>query len=149
MSVRPLNFLSLKVLGKGVTGFAAGPTGGRDGTWFLQSKFHKPHLSKNPQKWLIEQVEKEISEFEVGNRTNRPNNWIIATNIEPSGSHKTGAFDRIKSIVNNFDPNINVDIWGGRKILDFLHENPEAAAAYGHFLTPGHVITELYKSLKK
>ncbi|MGG6195372.1 NACHT domain-containing protein [Pantoea allii] len=160
-----VNFLSLKVLGKGVTGFAAGPDGGRDGflhgkasypsplecwegTWFLQSKYHKPHLSKNPQKWLIEQVEKEISEFEVGNRTNRPNNWIIATNIEPSGSHKTGAFDRIKSIVSNFDSNINVDIWGGRKILDFLHENPEAASAYGHFLTPGHVITELYKSLK-
>ena len=35
-----VNFLSLKVLGKGVTGFAAGPDGGRDG--FLHGKASYP-----------------------------------------------------------------------------------------------------------
>ncbi|WMJ65581.1 hypothetical protein RBI80_28260 [Klebsiella variicola] len=38
---------------------------------------------------------------------------------------------------------------GGRKILDFLAHHPEAVANYGHFLTPGHIITKLYKDLSK
>lgn len=75
--------MALKVLGNGVTGFATGADGGRDGylkgrapyptendawegIWFLQSKFHKPHLSKDPQKWLVNEVKKEIKQFETG-----------------------------------------------------------------------------------
>ncbi|RXJ21490.1 NACHT domain-containing protein [Lelliottia nimipressuralis] len=161
-----VNFLSLKTLGNGVTGFAAGADGGKDGylrgrapyptdldswegIWFLQSKFHKPHLSSDSQKWLIKEVAKEITQFKTGNRKLRPNNWIIASNIEPSGVPETGAFDKIKEMVNEFDPDINVDIWGGRKILDLLAHHPEAVAYYGHFLTPGHVITELYNHLNQ
>lgn len=161
-----INFLALKVLGNGVTGFTAGPDGGRDGymrgkanypssldnwsgTWYIQSKFHKPHLSKNPQKWLIEQVSLELEKFESGDKSSTPNNWIIATNIEPSGSIKTGSYDKIIELVNDFDSNIKVDIWGGRKVLDFLHSYPEVATTYGHFLTPGHVITELNKILSQ
>src|SRR5713226_2753857 len=65
-----VNALALRVLGAGHTGFAPGPDGGRDGyfegeapypsasdrwkgRWFIQSKFHKPHLSKDPQGWLL------------------------------------------------------------------------------------------------
>jgi len=160
-----VNFLSLKVLGNGVTGFATGPDGGRDGylkgkalypselenwdgVWFLQSKFHKPHLSKDPQKWLIGEVKKEIDKLQQNPRRERPNNWIIATNIEPSGQSKTGSFDKIVKLVHEFDQDINVDVWGGRKILDFLLSHPEAALTYGHFLTPGHVISKLYSDLK-
>ncbi|EMG9222593.1 hypothetical protein V5353_003694 [Enterobacter hormaechei] len=161
-----VNFLALKVLGNGVTGFATGADGGRDGylqgrapyptekeawegIWFLQSKFHKPHLSKDPQKWLINEVKKEIEHFQNGNRIQRPNIWIIASNIEPSGVPETGAYDRIKKMVSKLDPNISIDIWGGRRIIDFLVHHPEAAANYGHFLTPGHIITKLYKDLNK
>ncbi|HHP0737358.1 TPA: NACHT domain-containing protein, partial [Escherichia coli] len=161
-----VNFLALKVLGNGVTGFATGADGGRDGylkgrapyptendawegIWFLQSKFHKPHLSKDPQKWLVNEVKKEIKQFETGARSHRPNVWIIASNIEPSGVPETGAFDKIKEMVSKLDPNINIDIWGGRRIIDFLVHHPEAAANYGHFLTPGHIITRLYQDLSK
>jgi len=72
-----VNFLALKTLGLGSSGFGPGADGGRygyfkgeapypsetehwKGEWYIQSKFHKPHLSKNPQKWLIEQVKQEI-----------------------------------------------------------------------------------------
>ncbi|HGE7133023.1 TPA: NACHT domain-containing NTPase [Citrobacter freundii] len=161
-----VNFLALKVLGNGVTGFATGADGGRDGylkgrapypteneawegIWFLQSKFHKPHLSKDPQKWLVNEVKKEIEQFETGARQHRPNIWIIASNIEPSGVPETGAFDKIKKMVSKLDPNINIDIWGGRRIIDFLAHHPEAASNYGHFLTPGHIITKLYQDLKR
>jgi hypothetical protein len=160
-----VNFLALKVLGKGVTGFAAGADGGRDGylsgeapypseserwngTWYIQSKFHKPHLSKNSQTWLIGEVKKELEAFQESDARIIPDIWIIATNIEPSGTPQTGSYDLIKELVNeHFGENIKFDIWGGRRILDFLAINPIVASYYGHFLTPGNVLTALYNQI--
>jgi hypothetical protein len=160
-----VNFLALKVLGKGVTGFVQGADGGRDGyligeapyptainrwngTWYIQSKFHKPHLSKNPQAWLINEIKKELEEFENSEDRVAPDIWIIATNIEPSGKPRTGAYDAIKILVKEyFGQNFKFDIWGGKKILDFLGEDPSAASSYGHFLTPGNVLSALYSQI--
>ncbi|MDP9691362.1 UNVERIFIED_ORG: hypothetical protein J2W82_005053 [Pseudomonas mohnii] len=160
-----VNFLALRVLGKGIVGFAAGADGGRDGyllgeapypttknawsgTWYIQSKFHKPHLSADPQKWLVQQASDEIKSFlEPGSRS-IPDIWILATNIEPSGKPETGAYDKIKKLVkDNLGSNVKFDIWGGRKILDFLALDPQVASHYGHFLTPGNVLTTLFNTI--
>ncbi|KGD76114.1 NACHT domain-containing protein [Pantoea vagans] len=159
-----VNALALNELGKGITGFATGPDGGRDGylsgkanyptttecwegTWFIQSKFHKPHLSTNAQTWILNEVKKEIEKFSSGLRHTAPDNWIIATNVDLSGAIHKGTYDKIKNEVLKYNENINVDIWGGSKIIAFIIRNPDIAKAYGHFLTPGHVITKLYESL--
>jgi hypothetical protein len=114
-----VNLLALNTLGLGVSSFGPGPDGGRDGyfegeapypstteqwkgVWFIQSKFHAPHLSKDPQKWLVEQVSKEIQKFDNdGTDRNWPNNWIIATNIDQSGKPETGSFDRLNKDIQN------------------------------------------------
>ncbi|MBY8947150.1 hypothetical protein J1G35_14900 [Pseudomonas sp. SH10-3B] len=160
-----VNFLALKVLGKGVTGFARGADGGRDGylvgeapypteserwrgSWYIQSKFHKPHLSKNPQAWLVNEVKKELESYSKSESRVVPDIWIIATNIEPSGNIKTGSYDAVKELVEeHFGVGYKVDIWGGRKILDFLAQDPNAASYYGHFLTPGNVLTTVYNQV--
>jgi hypothetical protein len=160
-----VNFLAIKNLGKGSTGFAPGADGGRDGyfegeapypsektrwsgVWYIQSKFHKPHLSTNPQKWLLNQVTDEIKDYKGSTGRKLPDIWIIATNIEPSGTPETGAFDKISKLVaNELGPQIKFDIWGGRKILDFLAADPSVASYYGHFLTPGQVLTSLYNQI--
>ncbi|NIF46361.1 hypothetical protein F3J28_01080 [Enterobacter sp. Ap-1006] len=159
-----VNFLAMKVLGNGITGFATGPDGGRDGylkgkapypsmtdnwegIWYIQSKFHKPTTNSNSQKWLVREVVKEIKAFSENDERKMPDIWIIASNVEPSGVPQTGAYDKIIGLVKKYYPNIKVDVWGGRKILDFLVEHPVVAKEYGHFLTPGHIITELYNSL--
>lgn len=162
-----VNFLALKTLGLGSTGFGPGADGGRDGyfegeapypsvtkpwkgIWYIQSKFHKPHLSKDPQKWLIEQVKKEIEAFDQqGSDRIWPHNWIIATNIDPSGKPETGSFDTIKKMLKQSPggKKVNVHVWGGRKILDLLALHGDVAKYYGHFLTPGHVLTALYEDL--
>lgn len=160
-----VNFLALKVLGSGVTGFAPGSDGGRDGllsgeapyptkserwsgTWYIQSKFHKPHLSTNSQSWLVSQVKKELKDFEDSDSRVVPDIWIVATNIEPSGTPQTGSFDVIKKLVFEvFGDAVKVDVWGGRRILDFLAKDPHVASYYGHFLTPGHVLTEIYNKI--
>src|SRR5690348_2864789 len=93
-----VNALALRVLGLGVSSFGPGADGGRDGyfegeapypsesekwsgVWYIQSKYHKPHLSTDSQKWLIEQVRKEIEEFQKETTKRRwPDVWIIASN---------------------------------------------------------------------
>lgn len=161
------NLLALSVLGSGHTGFGPGPDGGRDGYfegeapypsqsdrwtghWYIQSKFHKPHLSKDPQKWLLERIQEEIAEFEKSDTKRQwPDNWIVATNIDPSGAAMTGSFDLARKLVASARPQLkdHFHIWGGRKILDLLTLNPKVAEYYAHFLTPGHILTQLYEQI--
>ncbi|HEY4641136.1 MAG TPA: hypothetical protein VII75_07305 [Thermoanaerobaculia bacterium] len=162
-----INALALKVLGAGSTGFAPGSDGGRDvffegeapypsltdrwrGTWYLQAKFHAPSASADEQKWLLRQIEHEIKAFKnADSKRVWPDNWIIVTNVEPSGVPKTGVFDRAREMVRAAHPELDkhFDIWGGRKILDLLIDHPEIARHYGHFLTPGNLVSELIDSL--
>jgi hypothetical protein len=163
-----VNALALAVLGSGVTGFGPGADGGRDGyfegeapypseserwkgVWYIQSKFHKPHLSNDPQKWLVEKISEELNEFTKPDTKRKwPDNWIVATNIDPSGAPTTGAYDRAKALVKVKHPKLapRFHIWGGAKILDFLSEQPQIAERYGHFLTPGDVLAALREQLK-
>jgi hypothetical protein len=162
-----VNALALQVLGAGHTGFGPGADGGRDGyfegeapypslverwsgIWYIQSKFHKPHLSKNPQKWLLEQIEKELEAFsDPEQRRFWPDNWIVATNIDPSGTPETGSFDKARALVIESRPELegHFHIWGGRKILDFLANNPNVAAHYSHLITPGAVFSSFFNYL--
>jgi|GEM_PF-1009810 len=162
-----VNFLALKVLGGGHNGFGPGPDGGRDGyfegeapypsdvmrwkgTWYIQSKYHTPHLSKDPQKWLLQQVVDEISAFDADHSDRKwPDNWIIATNIDPTGKPETGSFDSIRSRLKKSrrGKKVNTHVWGGRKILDFLAQFDDVTKYYKHFLTPGHVLSGLMQDI--
>ncbi len=158
-----VNLIALRVLGPGHTGFGPGADGGRDGyfegeaaypsdsdhwsgTWYIQSKFHPPHLSKDPQKWLLEKITDELSLFkrsETGRKW--PDNWIVVTNIDPSGASETGSFDRAKALVRAARPKLakHFHIWGGRKVLDLLALHPEIGDYYYEFTTPGQVLSSL------
>src|SRR5688572_19331070 len=153
-----VNMLTLRVLGRGHTGFGPGADGGRDGyfegeapypsstnrwsgTWYIQSKFHKPHLSQDPQKWLLAQIEEELNLFATPESKRKwPDNWIVATNIDQSGVPETGSFDKARALISSRHPSLidHFHIWGGSKVLGLLTEFPEVADFYGHFLTPGH-----------
>jgi hypothetical protein len=62
----------------------------------------------------------------------------------------TGAFDKARRLVAKARPKLKsrFHIWGGRKILELLAAHPEVATRYGHFLTPGHILTEIYNQFK-
>ena len=163
-----VNALALRVLGTGHTGFGPGSDGGRDGffegvadypnpanrwngIWYIQSKFHAPHLSKDPQAWLLEQLRRELEQFDRdGSPRTWPDNWIIATNIDPSGAPETGAFDQARALVKAVNPNLarRFHIWGGSKIIDLLVEYPNVAAQYGNFITSGDVLAEMRDRLR-
>jgi hypothetical protein len=159
-----VNMLALEVLGKGSTGFGPGSDAGRDGyfegkapypsaktnwsgRWYIQSKF-KSGAQGDPQKWLLKQIKDELSEFTKPNtKRTWPDNWIVATNVDPSGSPATGAFDRARKMVAQNNPGLaaRFHIWGGRKILDLLAIHPVIAGYYSEFVTPGQVIAKLYE----
>jgi hypothetical protein len=160
---RLANALALKVLGAGHTGFGPGADGGRDGyfegtapypsatdrwtgIWYIQSKFLAPHLSKDPQKWLLERISEEIKAFAEPESARRwPDNWIIVTNIDPSGTPQTGSFDKARALVRKARPKLatTFHIWGGRKVLDLLASHLDIAEYYGGFITPGQVLYRL------
>lgn len=162
-----VNALALRVLGAGATGFGPGADGGRDGffegkaeypskvdqwngRWYIQSKFHPPHLSTDSQKWWLSQIQTEIAAFKSPqSRRTVPDIWIIASNIEPSGVAETGCYDAARALVAKSFPQLadRFQIWGGRKILDFLALFPEISAYYGEFLTPGNVLNRLHDQL--
>lgn len=163
-----VNALAIRVLGNGTTGFGPGSDGGRDGyfegeanypsererwsgRWYIQSKYHRPHLSKDPQKWLLQRIEEELESFKSAEGMRAwPDNWIIATNIDPSGVPETGLFDRARQFVSSARPELagRFAIWGGGKLLTLLQQHRDIAEAYGHFLTPGQVLSELYKQFQ-
>lgn len=161
-----VNMLALKVLGAGATGFGPGKDGGRDGyfegrasypseqggwsgVWYIQSKFHAPHLSTDPQKWLISRLESEIDEFQrPESRRRLPDNWILATNIDPSGAPETGAFDRAAKIIEDRLPHLkgHFHIWGGKKIIDLLSTHPLITDNYFDLVSPGRVLSKIYNA---
>lgn len=162
------NVLVMKILGPGLSGFGPGADGGRDGifegtapypsendnwggVWYIQSKFLAPTLHKDPQKWLLDRISEELDEFaKPHTKREWPNNWIIVTNIDPSGTPLTGAFDRAKALVKKVRPSLasRFHIWGGRKVLDLLSQFPDVSSYYAEFVTSGQVLTELYKHVK-
>ncbi|MFY2558514.1 NACHT domain-containing protein [Corallococcus terminator] len=162
------NSLAIQVLGSGLSTFGPGADGGRDGyfqgeapypstterwsgTWVIQSKFHAPNLSTNPQKWLISQIREEINSFSNPNTKRKwPDIWIFATNVDPSGRAGTGAFDTIMEMVKTSRPSLarRFHIWGGNKILDLLSQHPAVAKRYGHFITSGEILSDLHEKLQ-
>lgn len=162
-----VNALALRTLGNGLSGFGPGADGGRDGyfsgsanypseverwdgIWYIQSKFFSAGTNKNEHQWLLERIKAEIAAFqEDGGDRIWPDNWVIATNIEPGGKPQTGSFDAIRELVDATPngKNVKLAVWGGRKILDLLIAHPDIAHHYGHFLTPGNVISKLYAEL--
>ncbi|MGX4768281.1 NACHT domain-containing protein [Bradyrhizobium guangdongense] len=162
------NSLALKVLGAGHTGFGPGSDGGRDGyfegeapypspaerwrgKWYLQAKFHRPHLTHDSQKWLLEKINEELKEFsKSGSKRKWPDNWIVVTNVDPSGVPEAGSFDAARAQVASVRPQLadRFHIWGGTKLLQLLAAHPDIAAYYGHFLTPGHILEEMYNQLQ-
>ena len=162
-----VNALATGVLGSGHTGFGPGADGGRDGyfegeapypsttdrwsgVWYIQSKFHKRDQTSNQHTWLLSQIAEEIKQFQKhGSRRKWPDVWIIATNIDASGVPETGAFDRARALVSAARPALanRFHIWGGNKLINLLDQNPQVAARYGQFITPGHVLASLADSL--
>jgi hypothetical protein len=159
--------LAMRELGAGVTLFGPGADGGRDGyfegealypseakrwsgRWYIQSKFHAPHLSKDSQEWLREQIVEEVTKFTANPERVWPDNWIVITNVDPSAKPRTGTFDVTKRTVRSARASLaaRFHIWGGKKVLSLLMKHRDVAEFYGDFLTPGHVLTAIVEALK-
>ena len=115
---------------------SVGPGGGT-----YSRNFFKPNVATNANKWLLDRIREELQEFQKpGTRRVWPDIWIVATNIDPSGTPNTGVFDASREEVEKARPQLKnrFAIWGGRKILDLLVANPDIAEYYSNVLRPVH-----------
>lgn len=156
----------MRVLGLGYTTFGPGRDGGRDGyyegeapypseadrwsgTWYLQAKFHAPHLTVDAQRWLLDQIQLELKAFATDDKRVWPDNWIVVTNVEISAVPEVGTFDRARDLVFKARPQLaqHFHLWGGNKVIGLLANYQSVAQRYAHFITPGHVLSELMHQL--
>lgn len=159
-----VNAVSLCVLGSGASRLGPGPDGGRDGiftgeapypsvsdrwngSWVIQCKYHSG--SENPSTWILRELEQEMKLFAETEDRNWPDNYILATNIELSGTPQSGAYDKCFEIVRRYNPALaeKFAIWSGEKILDFIHLNHAVGNQFAHLLTPGTLISRLHNLL--
>jgi hypothetical protein len=108
-----------------------------------------PAISSNPQKWLQQQIKSEIEEFQRQNSGRvLPDNWIIATNVDPSAG-VNGTFEKVREQIAEVDADLakRTHIWGGRKILDLLSKYPDVLRHYGGLLTSGDVLASITNSI--
>jgi hypothetical protein len=160
------NCLAVSVLGSGVLSFAKGADSGRDGyfegecdypskqerwsgVWYIQSKFCTRPGGNPSQKWLIEQVKRELKAFCDPNAQREwPDNWIFITNIDPSAS-KSGTIETIRKTIHSHNPRLSkrFHIWGPRTLSTKLANAPSVLTMFRHLMTPGAVVERLLKLL--
>jgi hypothetical protein len=77
-----------------------------------------------------------------------PDNLIIITNVDVTAG-KNGTLEKARKVVAAARPALRkrFHVWGGTKVVDLLDQNQAVAKRYGHFLTPGHVLEQLYSAL--
>jgi hypothetical protein len=161
------NALAFQELGAGLSTFSPGSDGGRDGlfegtapfpsatdhwtgTWYIQSKHHAVHLSTDSQKWLLDQIRSEVTLFQKNPGRHWPDNWIIVSNVDPSGVPATGCYDAAKKLIEAANPTLanRFAIWGGAQVIRLLDKHTDVRDRYLHLMTPGHVVAELLSLLR-
>lgn len=151
-----------RVLGNGVRSFSDGPDGGRDaifegqtdypsraepwsGVWYIQAKCASQTIGKDPQKWLKQQINKEIKRFQ-NPQSGRvwPDIWIIVSNVEASGGRK-GTEEYARLMLQKHRPQLaeRAHFWGPKMLLDVVLSDEALMRRYSDFLTPGHIISRL------
>jgi hypothetical protein len=162
-----VNCLAIRVLGYGVLSFARGPDAGRDGyfygeceypsradkwsgTWYIQSKYCDNPSGSNGQKWLLNQIKNELKLFADHDSGRKwPDNWILATNVNPSAVAESGTFDKARKIAEKYNSKLasHFHIWGEKTLSTHLVNNPSVLESFRHLLTPGYIVAYLIREL--
>lgn len=150
-------------IGPGTTSFGSGRDGAREatflgkapypstsnqwqGNWIFQVKFHdvslvSPMRARNA---LIADLRDELTKI-VHKYKYECDNYILITNVNLTGVHRSGTIDRIENEVfseyRKYIPNLH--IWGGADVCRLLDKNPEIRRSYLHLLVSGDLIAEL------
>ncbi|WP_433180653.1 hypothetical protein [Actinoallomurus sp. CA-150999] len=169
--------LAVKIFGHDVSVFGDGPDGGREASFYgetklpgpnsqvqwngyvvLQAKFRvRPLGVAQNAAWFLSEVRKELSAWGESRssrvRSERlPEYLIIATNVVLSPVADSGGIDRANAAIENAKNEFGLPlkgwaIWHYDQICTFLDIYPEIRQTYGAMVTPGDVLAQMRSTL--
>ncbi|OBA41670.1 hypothetical protein A5780_06450 [Nocardia sp. 852002-20019_SCH5090214] len=173
--------LSLAHLGPGVSIFGTGPDGGREATFngevdmggkgrwngygVIQAKYkEKLTTTEEDQKWFLAQLTDELRKWidpKKNRAENKPDYFIIATNVVVTPVAETGGLDRVRDIFAHFRdltddsgkrarkigmPDFkDYAVWHAEQLERLLDGSTEVRHRYADLVLPGDVISRLYE----
>ncbi len=164
--------ISKYIIGPGVTTFGAGPDGGREATydgqapypsltsqweghWVIQAKFKTAVLPDEIKdfNWVKSELEKELDKYDTRKiKVQKPDNYILFTNVILTATAGTGGLDRAKALQEHFQKKYsikNVKIVSQDDVTGFLDGNRDIATAYAPFILPGDVLFKILHFLNE
>jgi hypothetical protein len=170
---RLVQALAVKIIGPHVSIFGAGPDGGREATFdgetkvpssrgpahtwngygVLQAKFRqRPIDSKKDGEWAIEQLRQELEAYaDPAKGRRKPDYYVFATNVVLTPVKKKGSKDRLAAEFAKFKRRVPIRdfaIWDYDQLTAFLETQEDIRHAYAAWITPGDVLSEVFKSLR-
>ncbi|MFZ1745756.1 MAG: hypothetical protein WAU17_07535, partial [Nitrospirales bacterium] len=162
--------LASKVLGGGIVIFGDGPDGGREATFegkisypsqkenwegylVIQAKFlQRPRNPGFDGKWAMKELKKELDTYanpKKGRR--RPDYYIFATNVVLSPAKDKGTKDKVSTLFSKYQKSLPIrgtGVWDFDQISTFLDGYEDVRNAYSAWITPGDVLSQVYKWFK-
>lgn len=146
--------------------YGAGPDGQRDfvlegtvelregdvvkGRTFGQVKYKDVNTRKDDYDWLVQQISKELQNFQKKEKDYIPDNYLFCTNIVLTPKKDDGIKDKIEKYVEENNTIIkNFYVWGYDDICAMLDNNRDVAVSYLALILPGDLIAEFLKKLKE
>jgi len=163
--------LTRNIIGYGALSFGAGPDGGReasfrgkapfpsvaeqwDGYWVVQAKFRYIVTTEDEKdfEWIRHKLAVELDRYVSGvDKTERPDNYLLFTNITLTASAGNGGRDRASRLEDEYAQKYgiqNIRIIGADDIRELLDNNRDVAIAYAPFVLPGDVLMGLLDLLE-
>ncbi|NEC25535.1 hypothetical protein G3I20_02845 [Streptomyces sp. SID8111] len=156
--------IAVAELGPDVAVYGVGSDGGREATQnevsgsgpyiLLQAKYKETATSSQSEAtWLIKELRKEFKEWkESEKRKNKPDQFILATNVTLSATPRTGGLDRVMNVMKEECAALGISkciVWHSENINRFLEKHSGIRTSYAAWILPGDILSLIYSDMTR
>jgi hypothetical protein len=156
--------IAVAELGPDIAVYGAGSDGGREATqnetsdcepYVLVQAKHKetPGSAQSEATWLIKELRKEFKDWrESDKRKNKPDQFILATNVTLSATPRTGGMDRVAKALQEECERLGISrwiVWHSDTFNRFLEKNPGIRTSYAAWILPGDILAHIYSDITR
>ena len=159
--------LAAHLFGPGITIFGPGRDGGREATFrgvlptfeakgwdgytVVQAKCkERPAGDSRDASWLSTQLRGELQKFADNPELERPEYYLLCTNVQLSAVPGVGGKQQIESLFEEFKSVLNLKgwhVWSADELRSLLAAAPQIRQTFASWITPGDVLFELMERL--
>ena len=161
--------LAVRLLGPNIVIFGDGPDGGREATFegkvpfpnsvngwngygVVQVKYRqRSGDTKQDGNWAVKQLKGEIRKYiDPDSNRRKPDYFIFATNVVLTPVSEKGSKDRVIAVLEDFKKQSSLKdyaVWDYDQIRGFLDADKDVREANEFFITPGDVLSRIFRQL--